>query len=60
MTAEQFNRELEYGARTHIARKLLRMGLISKREYWRLCKKYEQRCDPIIGGYILGIMPEST
>ena len=58
MTAEQFVRELDYGARVHIAHKLLREGLISEREYTRLCKKYEQKCRPIIGGYIHGIKLE--
>jgi len=60
MTAEQFNREVDYGVRAHIARMLLQSGLISEREYRRLCKKYEQKCRPMIGGYITAIKPEST
>ena len=58
MTAEQFKRELEYGARAHIARRLLRAGLISEREFRRLCKKYEQKHRPMIGGYIPGNLSE--
>jgi len=60
MTAEQFSRELDYGARAYIAQKLLRAGLISEREYRRLCKRYEQKHRPMIGGYIPEIKPETA
>jgi hypothetical protein len=50
MTNEQFNREVEYGTRKHIADRLLRQGLISEREYRQLCTKYERIYRPIIGG----------
>ncbi len=59
MTQEQFGREIDYGARAHIAQKLLKAGLISDREYKRLCLKLEHKYRPMIGGYIKPIKPET-
>lgn len=52
MTSEQLSRELNYGVRANIAKRMLSKGLISEREYRLLCTKYERKFEPMIGGYI--------
>jgi hypothetical protein len=52
MTKEQFGREVDYGLRAHIARKMLSAGLISEREYRKIVTKQERKYRPLIGGYI--------
>jgi hypothetical protein len=53
MTQAQFKREIDCGAMEFIARRLLRAGLISDKEYRRICDKFERELAPIIGGYSL-------
>jgi hypothetical protein len=55
MTQEQFERELNYGVKAHIARKLLAIGLITEQEFRKLLIKYEKQHCPLIGGYISSI-----
>jgi hypothetical protein len=55
MTQEQFGRELNYGVKAHIARKLLAVGLITEQEFRKLLIKYQQEYNPLIGGYISAI-----
>ncbi len=49
MTYEQFEREKEYEARMSILRKMLKSGLITKKEYDKIDTIFVKKYAPIFG-----------
>ena len=55
MTKEEFRNEKLYQTTMHIARKMLKNGLISKEEYRQAEKIFREKYNPVIGSLFADI-----